>query len=303
MQKLLKSPFFNVSILTISWALQIFIAKLAFIAGAKLFTFSIQTLIVTSVFLLLYILPKIKDFKKLSLSVFLWLCVIGALGSGIGGTFSNAGVGLTTAINAGFLFQVDIALTVIFAWMILKEKLDKTKILMLFMILVGSFFLTTNGRLTIPHVGDLLILAACVCYALSTVLARKFLKNTSVDPDFASFLRSFVSTPVLLAVILMSSIFPEAIRKSFEVNLLDFKQFFYVILNSLALFALLIFLNRSLKLASASYTAMMSSAMPFLVAILGVIFLKESLTLIQFFGALLIISASFVTFIVRVDKH
>jgi drug/metabolite transporter (DMT)-like permease len=304
MKKLLASPLFNVLCLSVGWALQIFVAKLAFRAGAELFTFSIQSLFFICLFLAFYILPKKYDkLKKLPAKTIFFLIGIGAIGAGLGGTLSNAGVQLTTATNAGFLFQFDIALTILIAWFVLKEKLDLPKIVTLVLILLGTFLLTTNGQLIVPHLGDSFILLASTAFAIATVLTRKALKGQSVDPDMVSFIRPVAGFFILLCVVWIAQLFPKETNSMFATHLFDFNHIGYVILNALCCISNLIFLNRTLQLASASYTAMMAAVTPILVAILGTIFLSETLTPLQFVGALFIISTSFVTHFLKVDKH
>jgi len=279
------------------------VAKLGFLAGAQLFTFSIQTVIVTFILIALYVLPRWwKEIKTLSPEILGWLILSGALSGGLGTILGNAGIQLTTATNAGFLFQCDIALTILFAWILLKERLDKEKIIMLFLIIIGTFFLTTKGQLILPHVGDMFILLTCVCFATNAVLTRKVLKHTSVHADIATFFRAFAGIPVLLLFILPSSFYPLNIRQIFAVNLFDFHQSIYIVGNSIFSVGTLFFLNRTLKIASASYTAMIAAVTPIIVAVLAMVFLKETLISMQLFGAFLIICASFVTHVMKVDK-
>ncbi len=304
MKKLLSTPLLNVTLMSLSWTLQIFVSKLAFLEGAEFFTFSIQTTIVTFILLACYILPKkMQELKKLPRSVIGLLILTNAFSAGLGTLLSNAGIQLTTAINAGFLLQFDIALTIVIAWLILKEKLDNAKITMLLLIITGTFFLTTNGQLIIPHLGDIFILLACIPFATTTVLVRKTLKHTTVQPDIASLIRAFSALPVFAIFFLLTPLYPSTIKNLFAVNLFNMDHFIYVLITSIFTISLLIFLNRTLKIASASYTAMMASVTPILVAVLAIVFLGETLTLVQLLGALLILSASFVTYIMKVDKH
>jgi len=304
MRKLLASPLFNVSLLSVFWASDIFVSKLAFRAGAELFTYTIQTIFITLFFLTLYIfLKKFEKLKKTPPKIIIFLLLTNALGSGLGGTLSNAGIQLTTAINAGFLFQFDIALTIIIAWFVLKEKLDLAKILMLLFILFGTFLLITNGQLIIPHLGDIFILLAGVCFATNTVLIRKILKDSAVDPDISSFLRPLAGLTILITFLAFSPLYPSTIQQTISIHLFDLRQIVYVVIDALCIVTLFLFLNRALKIASASYAALIASVTPILVAILGILFLHEGLTPIQLVGALFIILASFVTHFLKVDKH
>jgi drug/metabolite transporter (DMT)-like permease len=303
MQKIIASPLFNISVFSLFWALQIFVSKIGFLKGAEIFTFTVQSVILTTMILSLIVLPrKFHLLKKLPRRIILSLFLVNILG-GLGGLLSNAGVKFTTAANAGFLFQIDIALTIIFAWMLLHEKLTRTKITMLLLILTGTFFLTTNGKLIIPHIGDILIILASSCFAINTILVRKLFKQTIIDPDIASFIRSLASLSLLMSIMLSNPLYPTPIKEIFTVHLFHMQQITYVFLNSIFIVVTLLFLNKTLQTASASYTAMMASVTPILVAILALTFLKETMTIIQLFGAFLIISASFVTHKTKIHQH
>ncbi len=62
-------------------------------------------------------------------------------------------------------------------------------------------------------------------------------------------------------------------------------------------------LIKTLKVASASYVAMMSAITPILVTLLAVIFLKEKLDLVQIIGITLVIASSTLTQYLRTDQH
>ena len=88
--KLFQSPLINVSLLSIFWAMDIFVAKLAFLAGAKLFTFTIQTGMITLSILTIYILlKKLDKLKKTPRRLLFFLLLINVIGSGLGGTLAT----------------------------------------------------------------------------------------------------------------------------------------------------------------------------------------------------------------------
>ena len=60
---------------------------------------------------------------------------------------------------------------------------------------------------------------------------------------------------------------------------------------------------RTLKIASASYMTMMSSLTPVLVAILAIVFLKETLVPIQWIGVFLISISGISTQLLKIEKH
>jgi drug/metabolite transporter (DMT)-like permease len=244
-----------------------------------------------------------KELKQISFSTLRWVLLANAIHMGIGGFLSNAGIQYTTAINAGFLTQFLVVTGTALAWVILKEKLTVAKLISVLMIVLGSFFLITNGQLIIPHIGDLLILAACVAWALGGILVRKILKNNLIHADLVSFFRPIAGIPIILLFTLFSPLYPSQMQTVFRVNIFEIIQPMYIILNATFVALVWLFVNRTLKVASASYTAILPSITPAIVAILAMIFLHESITLIQLIGIILILASSFVAHYLNFDQH
>lgn len=304
MKVLLSAPLTNVILFSVFWALEIFTAKLAFLGGAHVVPFSIQSFLIALIILFLLLLPnKIKKLQKIPFSVLKWLLLASAILMGIGGFLGNVGIQLTTAVNAGFLTQFSTVTTTIFAWMILREKITFAKVLAIISILFGTFLLVTKGQLIIPHIGDLFLLFACVAWGFGPVLIKKMIKHESVDPDVASFLRPAAGIPVILFFIFLSPLYPPSIQQVFSVNIFEVKQGLYVLLNAVFIALTWFFVNRTLQVASASYTALLSSITPVLVALLAMNFLNEKLELIQFIGIIFILAASYIIQYLKFDKH
>jgi len=294
----------NVLIVAVVWAFEVFVAKLALLAGASVATFTIQTYIVTFMLLLLYVSPiVIKELKKMPKNTFWQLMIANGLHNGLGEFFSYIGILFTTAINAGFLLQFTTVTTSTLAWIVLKEKMTKSKAITIIAIMIGTFLLITKGRLDILHIGDLILLFACLCWSSGNVLIRKTLKQTAVNPDIISFLRPIAGVPIQLVFVYLAPLYPLAARSVFIVHWLDFRFALFVLLHGLLVAVLWIFLNRTLKLASASYMTMMTSLTPLLVAILAMVFLHETLAPIQWLGVLIILSSSLVTQYLKIDRH
>jgi drug/metabolite transporter (DMT)-like permease len=303
-QKLAKSPFVNVVLFSLFWTLQIITSKLGFNQGAEIIPFTVQSTIVAIITLFIYMLPgKLRELKKISKNVFAILILISIIHYAIGGVLSNAGIALTTAINAGFLFQFATVTTSILAWTILKEKITFTRVLMVVLVMIGSFLLIANGQLLVLHIiGDLLILFACLAWSTANVLTRKVLKDSNVSGDVVAFLRPIAGLPVFLIFILFSPLYPSPVKEIFQGNLWNIKAGVYVLLSGLFVVPTWIYLNRTLKIATASYMTIMSSMTPVLVALLSILILGESLSPIQSLGALIIIVSSFVTHQARISK-
>jgi len=303
-RNLTKSPLFNVILFSIFWTLQIFTSKLGYATGAKLVAFAIQSFASTLIFLTISILPKIsKELKNIPAKILLGLILANGIHMGIGGVLSYAGIALTSAINAGVLVQFGTVTTTLLAWLILKEKFTLAKTISIVAILSGIFLLATKGKFITPHIGDLLILGACAAWSLGNVLVKKILKYTSVSADVISFFRPVAGLPVLLVFILLAPLYPLPIKQIFLVNYFDFHYIIFSMLSGIFTGLYFIYMNRTLKFTSASYVAMMSALTPVLVSLLAVFLLKESFSLIQLLGIILIIAAGMITHYLKTDQH
>lgn len=126
-------------------------------------------------------------------------------------------------------------------------------------------------------------------------MIKNTLKNHDVNADVITFLRPIAGIPVLLFFLLLIPLYPGPVQKMFMVNLLDARYFVYALGSGIFTALLWIYLNRTLKVASASYMTMMSMMTSIFVAILALVFLKETMTVSQVIGAVLTISAGVVT--------
>jgi len=302
--KLINTPFSNVFLFSLSWALSILTSKLAFNAGAHPVSYLIQVMVFSMIFLSLYVVPtKYEKIKSISLKVLLMLLAINVLHGGLSGFFRYIGTALTSATNVGFLGKTALVPTIIFAWLILGEKINFSKIISALVMIVGVFFLTTGGKWIIPQSGDIFMILAGVTVAFANVMVRNVVKNKPIDSEIIAWLRPIAGLPVLLIVTGISPIYPKYLQSIFSVDLLNISYIYYVVVNSVFSSLLVIFLYRTLKVASASYMTMMSMMNPVMVSLLAMVFLKEKITSMEAFGGLLIIISGIATHYLRIDKH
>ncbi|MCP4142456.1 MAG: DMT family transporter [Chloroflexi bacterium] len=278
------------------WAFQIFIAKLGFISGAKILPFQIILILTAFITLAVFLDPKsgvdlVQIFKHRP-ALFWKLFLANAFQSGLGTCFSIIGIALTDAINAGFLVKLATVSTILFAWLILKEKLSGLKIGIVFVMLFGAYLLTTKGQTMLPRIGDLFILAACVCWSLGNVLVRKFMQSEAVNADVVTMQKPVASLPVFGVLIGISLFVPEILGNLDTVlDCCTFTPVFipYAIGSGICLAMAWIYLYRTLKIATASYMTLMSMVTPIIVAVLAMVFLKEQFVLVQLVGGSLIL--------------
>jgi uncharacterized membrane protein len=129
------------------------------------------------------------------------------------------------------------------------------------------------------------------------------LRDTSVSGESASLIRPLAGTPLLTLMVLSSNLLPQQIRQTFSGNLLEFTALDLVIMRGAAAALLTIFLNRTLKLATASYMAIMSTLTSIFVVILALVFLDERISLLQAGGGILIILSGTLAYRFKFEKQ
>jgi len=220
--------------------------------------------------------------------------------SGLGTCLSIIGISLTSAINAGFLVKLATVTTILFAWLILKERLTVIKILMVFSMLLGAYLLTTKGQILLPRVGDLYILGACVCWSLGNVLVRKHLRSQPIKVEVVTFQKPLAGLPVVLVLVSLALWTPDIFGSLSQILSCckpPLAVLPHAIGNGFLLAMTWTYLNNTLKISTASYMTMMSMITPVIVSLLAMIFLGETMIWIQIMGAGLIIISAVVTYV------
>jgi len=285
------------------WALQIFFAKLGFNAGALVLPFQLLITIIAFIVLAILILPGVRDqfsqLFKTQRPLFWNLYLANGIQAGLGTSLAMVGIALTDAVNAGFLVKFTTVTTILFAWVMLKERLSALKLVTVILMLLGVFLLTTRGQTLIPRPGDFFLIAACVCWSLGSVLIRKFLKDQPLNPDVVTMQKPLASFPVLLALVGIALVYvtlsgtPDKLFSCCTVTSVDL---FYGLLTGFSLAMAWIFVYRTLKVSTASYLTLMSMLTPVIVSVLAILFLGESLVWIQMIGAGLILVSGIVIY-------
>jgi drug/metabolite transporter (DMT)-like permease len=156
----------------------------------------------------------------------------------------------------------------------------------------GSFLLLTDGLVAQPGVGEVVLLFACLSWSTGNVFIRLLLRRSSVPPDLVSLLRPLGGLPVFLVLFGVTQLEPRG-DSAVSVGIFEGVHTGYAALNGVCSVMVWIFLNRTLKFATASYMTAMCSLTPVFVMCLAIPFLGEGLSPVQFLGGALIVSASF----------
>lgn len=260
-------------------ALLTIISKLAFNSGIEPVNFSYQILLAASIFLGFYaIIVEPKKVFKIDKTAMLYTVLAGIVGGGLAYSFGFLGLKYSSVVNYSFLQQTSLVFTAAFAYLLLKEHLRPYKVMLIILLLAGSYLISTSGRLIIPRTGDLLILAGSLTFSLGIILAKKALDTLS--PVIFSMHRAFYGAVSLMVFLL-------AIRQlSFEIN-------WIWVLPVGAIVALgILSVNKVLEYSNASYMAMMSALIPVTAAIFAFAFLQETISVPQIIGGCIVIASS-----------
>jgi drug/metabolite transporter (DMT)-like permease len=292
----------NILIFSFFWALYILQSRAAFAAGARVVPFQIEAgLSALAVFSLAMIpnglLSEMRDLRRDAPAAFWKLALANGIHYGIGGTFYVLGISMTSAINAGFLVKFAVVTTTFLAWILLGERMSRQKLAGIFALLLGAYLLTTQGKQIVPQRGDLLILGACFAWSTGNVLVRQGLRDTSASPALASYLKPLFGLPVFVLLVALARQIPALTSDRLAFSGFDWGHAKYAILAGIFLALTWMYLNKSLKITTASYVTMLSTATPVFVAILAAVFLHERMTLPQLIGGgIILLSGSSVSF-------
>jgi drug/metabolite transporter (DMT)-like permease len=264
-----------------AWAFYIFFSRIILNMGVHPVSLSFKTYIFSLPVLFFFNFNYLKNLKNIKMRGWLFMVLSGAV-IALGQIVGNFGLKLSTSLNYGFLIKSTIIFSPLLAFLFLGEGWRKSKTGLIVLFLLGAWLISTQGKMLVPKMGDLLIILSALFIALSTIFQKPALK-TGVKPSLVALFRALCAWFVFLLV-----------APFFDKNFFVLKGWVYLALAGVFYGVMTVFLSKTLKIASVAYASFMSMLTPVLVVILGVVFLKESLTIFHVLGGGLIILSSFV---------
>jgi len=261
---------------SVVWAITIVLYRIILSAGENPFNLTFWTTVLALPYWLYMTYKERRHFSALKRPDYILLtsmAIVSSIGVGLAEIFA---LKYSPAVNFAFLIRTVTVFTIAFAYIFLGERITKQKLLLVIILLSGSFFLTTRGAGIVLTRGDLFTLLEALLIAFGTnVLAKK--STNRMPPDTASTARFMISfLPLIILALANTSVgIPSLMPLVLLITLLDF------------LLAVLIF--QGFKYNTATFMTMIMSFTPVFVAILAFPLLGETLTPIQFLGGGLII--------------
>ncbi|HWS76269.1 MAG TPA: EamA family transporter [Quisquiliibacterium sp.] len=109
-----------------------------------------------------------------------WLAVAVVFGGLLGPAMLMSGLARTDAASASLLLNVEGVLTAVLAWVVFRENADRRIVLGMAAIVAGGVLLAWEPGAASLSVGALLVLGACLCWAVDNNLTRKVSTNDAV---------------------------------------------------------------------------------------------------------------------------
>jgi len=136
-----------------------------------------------------------------------WLAAVVAFGGVMAPPFLMLGLSLTTASSASLLINLEALATMLIAWLVFRENVDRRLVIGALAILVGAVVLSFDGGGFELDPGGLWIAAACLCWGIDNNLTRKL---SSADPVQIAMIKGLAAggTNVVLALFLGASLPP-----------------------------------------------------------------------------------------------
>ncbi|MEZ8099267.1 DMT family transporter [Vibrio bivalvicida] len=201
------------------------------------------------------------------------------------------GVSQTSASNAAFLISLSVILTAFAELIINKKRVSNTLWGLTFCSVVGVLLLTSDQGIELSlNTGDYFILGAALLRALMVTMTKRFTEGKEITTTTLTSLQSLVVASV--AIIAATTYLPVSefvIPTSTE---------FWIILAYLVLFCTLFAFyvqNYAVRRTSPTRVSLLMGSEPLFGAMFAMVWLQESLSMIQVMGGALILFSVIVT--------
>lgn len=233
--------------------------------------------------LTLAIVIYIREFPKISREQIFQVVGIGFIGYGISLSLQFLGTKLSTAANGSLVTSATPAFVLLFAWMLLREKITSRRLIALLLATLGVVAVIDPRSAQLnPELffGNLLLFGAAITWALYSVLVRKMTQSLDVLPF--SLVAFFGGLPVTVP----AGVWELSTAGVGEINLgvVGGVLFLGVISTALAM----ILWNTAFTVLDAGTASLTFFAQPVVGTFLGWLFLGERITSLFILGGILI---------------
>lgn len=247
---------------------------------------------------------RLKSIKQLELKDWLAFIGVGLLGGAIGTMAITKALFYVNFVNLSVVILIQklqpvFALT--FAALFLKERLPKEFFFWASLAILGAYLMTFGLKLPILTTGDKTVLAAglsiiaAASFGSSTVLSKRALKNVTYETG--TYLRFSITAILMLIINLFANDFN-------SVSQINFHQWIIFLIIALTTGGVaIVFYYYGLKRISASVATICELAFPLTAVILEYFIHKNILSLVQWFGVIILLISIIKVSGVKLSKH
>ena len=212
------------------------------------------------------------------------------------GTLLFYALNFTTAINATLVNATQPVLTVVLAWMVLNDRLNRIQIIGIVSAFTGVGIMVTRASWSVIaqldfNIGDMLVILAICGYALYAINIRKLPGELGTFP--ALFVILVSGSLLLLPFYMAETVYLKPVIVSFKLISIIMILALLVSILSISMW------NTANAVAGPGRAAIFVNLMPVYGSILAILFLGEKLYLYHVAGALLVCAGIFLV----VRKH
>jgi drug/metabolite transporter (DMT)-like permease len=245
--------------------------------------FSLVTLRLLFGALTLVIVLFFKDFPKIVRKQVLQFLAVGFVGYGVSLSLQFLGTKLSTAANGSLVTSATPAFVLLFAWLLLKERITSRQLLALIISTLGVIAVIDPRSAQLDQelfLGNLFLIGAAITWALYSVLVRKVTQNVDVMVfSLFSFIGGLpVTIPAGAWELTNIGIGP------ITIGIVGGVLFLGIICTAVAM----VLWNTAFALVDASLASLTFFAQPVIGSFLGWLFLREKITPLFLLGGFLI---------------
>jgi drug/metabolite transporter (DMT)-like permease len=233
--------------------------------------------------LTLAIVLVLHELPKISQKDLLQIVGVGFVGYGISLSLQFLGTKLSTAANGSLVTSATPAFILLFAWILLEEKITFRRLIALLLATVGVVAVIDPRSAQLNpdlFLGNLLLLGAAITWALYSVLVRKLTQNFDVLPF--SLMAFFGGLPVAIPAAAWE--LDHAGVGEISLGVVGGVLFLGIISTALAM----ILWNSAFAILDAGAASLTFFAQPVVGTFLGWLFLSEKITSLFILGGILI---------------
>ncbi|MFN5955697.1 MAG: DMT family transporter [Dolichospermum sp.] len=223
----------------------------------------------------------------------------GLLQPGIANTLGIIGLSLTDASVESLIWSTETILIIVFAWLLLGEKVSFIVSVFSFIAFFGVCLVTVNFNSTVNGsssvLGNLLIVVATFCATLYTIIIRRLVVNLD------SLILVALNQSVGLVGVSLVWLFSQLMSSNTELKDISFGIWTLAVISGITLHGLPFWLHTFvLKNVQASFASLFITLIPVFTIIGSHLFLDEKLSSIQWVGtALILVSVVSVSFLYK----